>query len=83
MQAQLQQAHTRELAADGSDLDGAVTRDCGAVEVRVLGPEAALTLVFDAEEAQAADVRLAVRQALARYRSSLGATPVLERKEQA
>jgi hypothetical protein len=75
MNTQLREVLREDLAAHGADLDVAVTRDCGAVEVRVLGPSAALTLSFDTEEAQPAHVRLAVRRAIARYRSSLGPAP--------
>ena len=82
MHAQLQAVLKEDLAGDGANLDVAVTRDCGAVEVRVLGPAAALTLSFDAEEAQAANVRLAVRQAIARYRSSLGSLARLSEREE-
>ena len=80
MPGQLQTVLKQEFAANGVNLDVAVTRDCGAVEVRVLGPRAALTLFFDAEEAQAANVRLAVRRAIARYGSSLGAPRVSEKE---
>jgi len=66
------EAVLREDLARERELGVAVTRGCGTVEVRVLGPAATLALFFDAGEAQAAHVRLAVRAAIARYASSLG-----------
>lgn len=65
----------QDLAAHGANLGVAVTRGCGALEVRVFGPAAAVTLFFDAAEAQAAHVRPAVRAEVARYASSLDAAP--------
>lgn len=59
------------LASDGAALGVLVTRGCGAVEVRVSGPRATLTLFFDQADLQPADVRSVVRAAVARYRSSL------------
>lgn len=76
-EARLQALLAEELASAGADLAVVVDRGCGTVEVRVSGPAATLTLAFDAQEAQPAHVRLAVRAAIARYGASLGAAPHL------
>lgn len=76
-ETRLQALLAEELASAGADLGVVVDRGCGTVEVRVSGPAATLTLNFDAQEAQPAHVRLAVRAAIARYGASLGAAPCL------
>jgi hypothetical protein len=71
-EARLQGALRDGFAADGTNVGVMVTSRCGAVEVRVFGPRAALTLSFDHADAHLASVRLAVRAALSRYGSALG-----------
>lgn len=71
-EARLQGALRDDLAADGANVGVMVSRGCGAVEVRVFGPWAALTLSFDHADAHLASVRLAVRAAMSRYGSALG-----------
>ena len=71
-EARLQGALRDDFAAEGTNVGVMVTRGCGAVEVRVFGPRAALTLSFDHAEAHLASVRLAVRAAMSRYGSALG-----------
>jgi hypothetical protein len=68
----LQAALREDAASDGVSVGVAVTRRCGAVEVRIFGPAAVLSLSFDHAEAQPDAVRFAVRTAIAKYRSSLG-----------
>jgi hypothetical protein len=70
-----------DLSSVGANLGVVVTRGCGAVDVRVLGPAATLTLAFDTQEAQSAHVRMAVRRAIARYASSLKAASRLLESE--
>jgi hypothetical protein len=68
----LQTVLREDAASDGARVGVSLRRECGAVEVRIFGPAAALTLSFDHAEAQPAAVRCAVRAAIARYRSALG-----------
>jgi hypothetical protein len=61
-----------EVVIGGAGLGVEVIPACGAVEVRVSGPSAALTFRFDRTELQPAHVLRIVGRAVARYRSSLG-----------
>lgn len=61
-----------DTAVDEAAVEVVVTRGCGTVEVRIVGPTAGFTLCFDHAEAQPDAVRFAVREAIARYRSALG-----------
>jgi hypothetical protein len=61
-----------DAASDEAGVEVSVTRACGAVDVRVAGPAAALTLRFDRAEAYPDAVRCAMRAAIAKYRSALG-----------
>jgi hypothetical protein len=70
--SRLQALLREDAAADEAVVEVAVTRGCGAVEVRIVGPTAGLTLCFDHAEAHPRAVRFAVREAIARYRSALG-----------
>jgi hypothetical protein len=70
--AQLETVLAEDAVIGGAGLGVAVVPACGAVEVRVSGPSAALTLSFDRAELQPARVRRIVGGAVARYRSSLG-----------
>lgn len=62
----------KDCAAEGAALRVAVTEGCGAVEVRVSGAKAALRLSFDRAELHPPYVRQVVRNAVTRYRFSLG-----------
>jgi len=61
-----------DAASDDAAVEVAVTRACGAVDVRVAGPAPALTLRFDPAEAYPDAVRCAMCAAIAKYKSVLG-----------
>lgn len=70
--AHLEAVLTEDAAVEGADLDVALKEGCGAIEVRVSGPTAALRLSFDRAELHPPYVRQVVRDAITRYRSALG-----------
>jgi hypothetical protein len=79
--ARLEAALAEDAALEGTALDVALTKRCGAIEVRVSGPTAGLRLSFDRAELDLPYVRQVVRNAVARYRSALGHQPSLFGKE--
>ena len=79
--ARLAAALTKDAAVEGPALDVAVTEGCGAIDVRVVGPRAALRLSFDRADLHPPYVRHVVRNAVTRYRSALGGPSSSSRKE--
>ena len=68
----LQALLMQEVTPEGGPLDIEVRGGCGEVEVRVAGPTGELRLPFDRAELHPAYVLRVVRQAVKRYRTSLG-----------
>lgn len=63
-----------DLGPDGVAFEVALTRNCGAVAVRISGRTGGLTLFFDRTEPPAS-IRHVVREAINRYRAGLGFPP--------
>jgi hypothetical protein len=70
--ASLEAVLAGDTVIDGAGLGVTLTVDCGAVEVRVSGPTAELSLPFDRAELHPAYVRRVVADAVTRYRFALG-----------